>query len=156
MHIHISGKGAVAPVSDLLIEPNCACTSLRRTTRSITQFYDRMLRPVGLRSTQLSLLNQISRRGKVSFGELGDWLLMDQTTVTRNVDNLKKLGYLQITICDNDARKKYITISEAGTQKLTEAVPLWREAQARINQGLGEERYGQLIALLNDVELLVE
>lgn len=143
-------------MSDLLLEPSCACTSLRQTTRSITQFYDRILRPVGLRSTQLSMLLQISRQGKIPFGELGERMVMDQTTVTRNVDNLKKLGCIQVNFCEKDARKKYITISEAGVQKLAEAAPLWREAQAKINQGLGEERYRQLIALLNDVERLVE
>jgi DNA-binding MarR family transcriptional regulator len=143
-------------MSDLLVETNCACTSLRKTTRSITQFYDRMLRPAGLRCTQLSLLSQISGRGTITFGELGERLLMDQTTVTRNVDNLKKLGYVSITNCENDARKKYITISAAGAQKLAEAAPLWREAHARITQGLGGERYDELMALLSDVERLVE
>ncbi len=39
---------------------SCACGNLRKTTRTITQFYDKMLLPTGLRSTQCLLLLDIS------------------------------------------------------------------------------------------------
>lgn len=134
----------------------CACGNLRRTTRAITQFYDQLLQPCGLRSTQISLLLNISLHGSTSVGELGAILLMDQTTVTRNIEILRKLGYIHITKEDNDARKKSISITQSGASKLKEAMPLWEQAQSRIEQGLGSERYRDLLKMLTDVARLVQ
>lgn len=143
-------------VPDLADVKNCVCGSLRKTTRSVTQFYDQILRPSGLRSTQLSLLHVISQRGSVSFGELGARLLMDQTTVTRNIENLRKLGLIAVAAGESDARKKYISITELGVSKLAEAGPLWKQAQSKMIQGIGEERFHDLMKLLKDMESLVE
>ncbi|TEB15857.1 MarR family protein [Pelotomaculum sp. FP] len=134
----------------------CACGNLRRTTRAITQFYDQLLQPCGLRSTQISLLLNISLHGNISVGELGSILLMDQTTVTRNIEILRKLGYVNVTKEDNDARKKSISITESGARKLVEAEPLWEQAQSRIEQGLGSERYRDFLKMLKDVAQLLQ
>jgi 23S rRNA (uracil1939-C5)-methyltransferase len=99
----------------------CACGNLRRTTRAITQFYDQLLQPCGLRSTQVSLLLNISLHENISVGELGARLLMDQTTVTRNLGILRKLGFINIKKGDDDARKKSISLTESGAKKLMEA-----------------------------------
>jgi DNA-binding MarR family transcriptional regulator len=133
----------------------CACGNLRRTTRAITQFYDQLLQPSGLRSTQFSLLLNISLHGNISVGELGAILLMDQTTVTRNIEVLRKQGYINITKEDDDARKKSITITENGAKKHVEAKPLWEKAQSRIEQGLGSERYRDFLEMLKDVAQLM-
>ncbi|MCB2360134.1 hypothetical protein [Clostridium estertheticum] len=68
---------------------NCACGNLRMTTRTITQFYDKVLKPTGLRSTQLSLLISILLHKNISVSELAVKSLMDQSTVTRNIEILK-------------------------------------------------------------------
>jgi DNA-binding MarR family transcriptional regulator len=134
----------------------CACGNLRRTTRAITQFYDQLLQPCGLRSTQISLLLNISLHGNISVGELGAILLMDQTTVTRNIEILRKLGYINVTKEDHDGRKKSISITESGIRKLVEAEPLWEQAQSRIEQGLGAERYRDFLKTLKDVAQLLQ
>jgi hypothetical protein len=38
----------------------CVCYNLRRTSRAITQFYDKLLAPSGITITQLALLRAIS------------------------------------------------------------------------------------------------
>lgn len=134
----------------------CACGNLRRTTRAITQFYDQFLQPCGLRSTQVSLILNISLHGNISVGELGAVLLMDQTTVTRNLGILRKLGFINIRKEDEDARKKSISITESGAKKLMEAVPLWEQAQSHIEKGLGPVRYRDFLKILKDVAQLVQ
>jgi hypothetical protein len=39
----------------------CLCANLRRAVRAVTQVYDWPLRPVGLRATQLTLLQALER-----------------------------------------------------------------------------------------------
>jgi DNA-binding MarR family transcriptional regulator len=142
--------------SDLFSKQRCACGNLRRTTRAVTQFYDRFLQPSGLRSPQFSLLLTISLHETSSVGELGVLLLMDQTTVTRNIETLRKREYVTIIKEDDDARKKAISITENGARKLAEAMPLWEQAQSQIEQGLGSERYYNFMKTLLDITQIVK
>ncbi|HEY3425901.1 MAG TPA: MarR family winged helix-turn-helix transcriptional regulator [Negativicutes bacterium] len=135
---------------------HCACGNLRKTTRALTQFFDQYLQPTGLRSTQCSLLINISLHGNISVGDLGTRLLMDQTTVTRNIEILRKHGYITIIKEENDARKKSISITESGVKKLAEAVPFWEQAQLHIEQGLGAKRLQDFLKTLKEIERLVE
>jgi DNA-binding MarR family transcriptional regulator len=133
----------------------CVCGNLRKTTRVITQFYDQHLQSTGLRSTQCGLLRNISLHKNISVGELGDMLLMDQSTVTRNIEILKKYGYITITPKNHDARKKSISITQSGEEKLKEAIPLWEEAQARIEHELGG-RFDDFLRTLQSINELVK
>lgn len=133
----------------------CVCGNLRKTTRVITQFYDQHLQSTGLRSTQCGLLRNISLHKNISVGELGDMLLMDQSTVTRNIEILKKHGYITTTPENHDARKKSISITQSGEEKLKEAIPLWEEAQARIEHELGG-RFDDFLRTLQSINQLVK
>ncbi|MBU3113640.1 MarR family winged helix-turn-helix transcriptional regulator [Clostridium lacusfryxellense] len=135
---------------------SCACGNLRKTTRTITQFYDKMLLPTGLRSTQCLLLLDISYNENISVSSLGNILLMDQSTVTRNVELLRKSGYIDIKKEEQDSRKKCITITNKGLKTLEVAIPLLKKAQSKIEDGIGKERINELLKTLKDIEKLVE
>ncbi|MBZ9686753.1 MarR family winged helix-turn-helix transcriptional regulator [Clostridium estertheticum] len=135
---------------------SCACGNLRKTTRAITQFYDKMLKPTGLKSTQCLLLLDISRNENISVSSLGNILLMDQSTVTRNVKLLIKSGYIDIKKEEQDSRKKCITITNKGLKTLEVAIPLLKKAQSKIEDGIGKERIEELLKTLKDIEKLVE
>ena len=135
---------------------SCACGNLRKTTRIITQFYDKMLQPTGLRSTQCLLLLDISFNDNISVSSLGNILLMDQSTVTRNVELLRKSGYIDIKKEERDSRKKCITITNKGLKTLDVAIPLLKQAQSKIEDGIGKKRIEELLKTLKDIEKLVE
>mgnify|MGYP001603998339 CR=1 FL=1 len=135
---------------------SCACGNLRKTTRTITQFYDKMLLPTGLRSTQCLLLMDISFNENISVTSLGNILLMDQSTVTRNVELLRKSGYIDIKKEEQDCRKKCITITDKGLKTLDLAIPIFARAQSTIENGIGKERIEELLKTLKDIEKLVE
>ncbi|MCB2293399.1 MarR family winged helix-turn-helix transcriptional regulator [Clostridium algoriphilum] len=135
---------------------NCTCGDLRKTTRTITQFYDKMLQPTGLRSTQCSLLLDIFFNENISVSNLGNILLMDQSTVTRNVELLRKSGYIDIKKEELDCRKKCISITHKGLKKLEEATPILKKAQSKIENGIGKERIEELLKTLKDIERLVK
>ena len=135
---------------------SCTCGNLRKTTRTITQFYDKMLQPTGLRSTQCLLLLDISYNKNISVTSLGNILLMDQSTVTRNVELLRKSGYIDIKKEEQDSRKKCITITDKGVKTLEEAIPILKKAQSTIEDGIGKERIKELLKTLKDIEKLVK
>ncbi|MBX4264360.1 MarR family winged helix-turn-helix transcriptional regulator [Clostridium estertheticum] len=135
---------------------SCTCGNLRKTTRTITQFYDKMLQPTGLRSTQCLLLLDIYYNQNVSVTNLSNILLMDQSTVTRNVELLRKSGYIDIKKEEQDSRKKCITITDKGLKTLDLSVPIFASAQSTIEDGIGKERIKELLKTLKDIEKLVK
>jgi hypothetical protein len=49
---------------------DCNCLALRQAARHVTQFYDRVLVPSGLRTTQLSILAKLHRIGPITINAL--------------------------------------------------------------------------------------
>ncbi len=113
----------------------CVCGQLQKATRGITQFYDRTLRPAGLRISQYAMLRNIGRAGAPSVGELGGILRMDQSTAVRNLAVLRKKGWVDIAP-DKDARRKLVSLTRRGERKLDEALPHWERAQDEIAAGM--------------------
>lgn len=134
---------------------DCACRNLRMTSRVITQYFDKALQPVELRATQFALLADISSRDSSTVGELANVLLMDQTTVTRNIEILRKNGLIDVNIADDDSRKRCVKITELGTNRLIEAIPSWAKAQQHIENGVGKERYKEFLDTLSDIQSII-
>ncbi|WOO36336.1 MarR family winged helix-turn-helix transcriptional regulator [Anaerocolumna sp. AGMB13020] len=128
----------------------CACRNLRMTTRVITQYYDKALQPAGIKSAQYSLLNDISVKEEgISVNELAEHAMMDQTTVTRNIELLRRNGLVKVEIEEKDSRKKRITVSTDGKAVLAAALPLWKVAQAELEQTVGREEYENFLKTLS-------
>jgi DNA-binding MarR family transcriptional regulator len=51
----------------------------------ITQFYNQHLAAAGLRTTQYSILARLRRLGPMTINALADELVMDRTTLGRNI-----------------------------------------------------------------------
>src|SRR5258705_13697903 len=68
----------------------CVCSTLRMVSRAVTQLYDDILRPSGLRVTQFSILATVARRGEANLRQLEGALAIDQTTLTRSVNLLER------------------------------------------------------------------
>src|SRR2546427_7096837 len=73
----------------------CVCSTLRMVSRAVTQLYDDVLRPSGLRVTQFSILATIARLGEANLRQLEDMLAIDQTTLTRSLNLLERDGVIE-------------------------------------------------------------
>jgi DNA-binding MarR family transcriptional regulator len=124
---------------------SCACANLRRAARAVTQMYDAMLRPVGLRATQLPLLVVLQLRDSLPMTRLAETMLMDRTTLTRNLRPLERLGLIRI-VPGKDLRVREVRITARGREVVATALPLWERAQARVARGLGARRLRRLLA----------
>ena len=133
---------------------NCTCFGLRKAARAVTQMYDQALKPTGLRATQLSLLVSVEHSGPRGMSELAEQLVMDRTTLTRNLKPLLDRGLLK-SVEGSDRRRRPIAITANGRSALAQALPYWREAQARMTGGLGRVRWGRLLGDLRDTVDLV-
>jgi len=129
----------------------CACANVRRAARAITQFYDEALRDTGLRSTQFTLLQALSVSGELTQGQVGDFLAIDSTTLTRTLGSLKSRGWIH-SRTGEDRRERYWTLAPAGRRQLDRARPAWEKAQRRIQARVGGKR---LSSLFDDLARIV-
>jgi DNA-binding MarR family transcriptional regulator len=138
--------------SDFLPGANeCTCLAVRQAARHITQFYDQHLASTGLRTTQFSILAKLKRMGPMTINTLAEELVMDRTTLGRNILPLEREGLLAIAPGRTDRRKKELHVTPSGVERLREARKGWSEAQARFAKVFGEQRTAGLRALLFEV-----
>lgn len=124
----------------------CMCGSLRRAARALTQVYQDQLRPFGLRSSQFTILQVISRTGELTQGRLGEILAMDSTSLTRTIAVMLRQGWLTQRRGE-DRRERWIGMSRAGEKKLNDALPAWEKVQRRLRRQLGPQSSKQLMQL---------
>ncbi|MCL1695012.1 MarR family winged helix-turn-helix transcriptional regulator [Lysinibacillus sp. BPa_S21] len=134
----------------------CVCANLRKKTRVVTQLYDKLLQPTGLKVTQYSMLANIDLQQSVSISQLGEILLLDQTTITRNINLLKQNGYVDLNRDPQDARTKVITLTDKGIEKLNEAAPIWQDIQERIIKDIGIEKYEDFYETLKTIQKIIK
>src|ERR687892_1580813 len=136
--------------AELINCTSCACFNLRKVTRAVTQLYDEMLRPAGLRVTQFSLLVAVRMAGPVGVTRLAEITVMDRTTLTRNLELLQKQGLIEIA-AGADRRSRIVTITAEGNGAIAEALPFWKKAQSHVVNSLGQERWADMLTDLGEL-----
>ena len=126
------------------IVQNCTCFNLRKTTRAVTQLYDEALKPCGLYATQFTLLAAISSNDKVTITELSRALIMDRTTLTRNLHPLQKNGWVEV-IPGEDKRTRTLSLTRSGQKVLKEAMTYWSQVQKQVVKTLGKGHWEELL-----------
>ncbi len=123
---------------------NCTSRNLRQATRAVTQAYDMALQPTGLRVTQFDLLATLAKLGDMPLTKLAEALVMDRTTLTRNLKPLVARKLIRVGTGD-DQRVRQIGITPAGRTAFQDAIPYWRGAQQQLVKQLGKRRWAGLL-----------
>ena len=114
----------------------------------MTQMYDTALQETGLKSGQLSLLATLSKQGELPVSELADILVMDRTTLTRNLKPLIRDGLITIA-SEEDQRVRVVGLTQKGVKQFEDAYPLWVKVQSQMVEGIGLERWSAFVEDLN-------
>jgi DNA-binding MarR family transcriptional regulator len=131
----------------------CVGGNIRRTDRVVTQFYEEILAPSGLSVPQFGLLAILAEVAPITIHRLAEYMDIDRTTLTRNLKLLIKQRLVGSEEGE-DRRMRMMILTQEGEQALRRAWPLWQEAQARIECGLGRERFDALLKELSAVRAL--
>ena len=142
--------------TDSLFLPSlpCICGTLRRSSRALTQLYEQSLRPLGLRSSQFTILQVLSRTGESSQGQLGQMLAMDSTSLTRTLGIMRREGWI-IERRGDDRRERRLRLTKAGHDQLHRALPVWAKVQTRLRRQLGAKAWNDLFRLTNQMTAMV-
>lgn len=125
----------------------CTCGSLRKASRRISQFYDAALAPIGIKSTQFSILSEIDR-GSVTMVELAAAMVMDRSTLGHNLKPLQRDALVKLRATAGDRRKRYVDLTPHGKALLQRARRLWRSAENRFEKVFGKKPAAQLRSVL--------
>lgn len=119
----------------LAIRDTCECLRARSRARLLTQAYDEIMAPSGLRITQFSVVS-VLMAGEMTMKELSAAVDIDRTTLTRNLLPLEREGLIEITD-GKDARQRIVSLTQVGRRATKMAYRLWRQAQAMYSESGG-------------------
>jgi len=116
----------------------------------MTQLYDDALAPVGLRSTQYAVLEELDRRADAppTMGELAETLVLDRSALGHNLRPLERDGLVALVAGDDDRRRRRVVLTSRGRAKFVQAQRAWKLAQRRFNDVFGESAAAKLRATL--------
>ena len=129
----------------------CTLANVRQASRALSQAYDAALQPADIKATQFTVLATLWKQGPLPLSRLADVMVMDRTTLTRNLQPLIKRKLVG-TAPGEDRRVRNISLTPHGKQVLDRALPLWRKAQSQLVDGLGQKRWA---GLLDDLSVAV-
>jgi DNA-binding MarR family transcriptional regulator len=139
------------PVDSRLNPEECNCFAIRAAARHVTQFYDQVIVPTGLRTTQFSILAKLKRRGPLTINALAEDMVMDRTTLGRNILPLERDKLIRIEPTASDRRAKELHLTKAGERRLEAARKRWSVAQEQFEASFGAKRAADLRASLRAV-----
>src|SRR5215207_6762412 len=126
------------------ITGECVAVRLRMLNRVITNIYDDALRPLDLKVSQMNILVAAAKMGTVRPLAVCEYLHLDVSTLSRNVERMKARGWLEVVPDDEDGRSQPFRLTPRGRKLLEQAVPAWSEAQRQVTKVLGERFVHQL------------
>jgi DNA-binding MarR family transcriptional regulator len=134
-------------------ELSCNAASIRKASRRITQFYDGVLEPSGLRSTQFTILKHVIRTtdDEMTKTQLADTLVIERSAIGHNLQPLIRDGLIVVKPSAFDRRRDNIVATKRGIERFREATKLWRKAQDHVEARLGTSRAAQMRKLMLSV-----
>jgi len=125
------------------IAGECVAVRLRMLNRVVTNAYDDALRPLDLKVSQMNILVAAAKMGTARPLEVCEYLHLDVSTLSRNVERMKARGWLEV-VPDEDGRSQPFRLTPKGHKLLEKAVPAWNKAQEQVTKMLGDGFVHQL------------
>lgn len=116
-----------APVPDRTVSDS-VMIALRKIIQAIDTNSKQLVKRVGLTGPQLVILQEITRMGEVTAGEIAQAVSLSQATVTGILERMENRGLLARRRSERDKRRIMVRITRNGRQVLDDAPPLMQEA----------------------------
>jgi DNA-binding MarR family transcriptional regulator len=123
------------------------CLATRQAARAVTDLYDLVLSPAGLKITQFILLRAIAGQARLSQQQLGNELAVAPETISRRLAALKTAGWIELKSPQSGREHAYV-LTASGKARMQEALAHWNRAQRRLRLCLGPRDWENAMALL--------
>lgn len=131
-----NGGGAALGERLGAVSARCVCLHSRMTARTLTRAFDQALQPLGLESTQFTLLAAMIANPGASVTALADRLALERSSLSRNLALLERRGL--VTALDGPGRAVRHAVTGEGAALVEAAIPHWEALQTRFEAALAE------------------
>lgn len=118
----------------------CAAGRIRQINRVVTAQFDAELREHGITANQLTILALATALGPSRGADLEPYLVMEQSTLSRNVNRMVDNGWLEKRADPEDGRSQLLAVTRDGTELLEAAYGSWQQAQQWAEELIGTTR----------------
>ncbi|WP_426440618.1 MarR family winged helix-turn-helix transcriptional regulator [Bradyrhizobium genosp. P] len=129
----------------------CNCLAARKAARRLTLVYDAKLAPCGIKTSQLTILAAIDRKGELTVNDLAEIMVLDRTTTGKNLKPMERDGYLKSVVSKTDRRSRSISLTGKGKTLLAQAYPLWKSAHEQFQRKHGAKFAADYREMLREV-----
>jgi homoprotocatechuate degradation regulator HpaR len=104
-----------------------------------------------LTEQQWRVMRVLDTKGEIDFTTLSRESCILSPSLTGIISRLEKLGYVAKRKCAHDGRKSYIDLTPKALSLVEQLRPQIEAQYASLKQSIGEDKYQQLSALLNEL-----
>ncbi|MFN8492457.1 MAG: MarR family winged helix-turn-helix transcriptional regulator [Caldilineaceae bacterium] len=134
----MTDKNGASSITVAVIAQECLAVRLRLINRAVSRIYDRTLRPLGLRVSQMNILVAISQFEQARQQDICQVLSLERSTLSRDVERMRTKGWIE-SMAGDDARTNLLRLTPAGKNLIEQAIPAWAAAQQEVTTLLGED-----------------
>ncbi|EAR00049.1 MarR family winged helix-turn-helix transcriptional regulator [Maribacter sp. HTCC2170] len=113
---------------------NCISSRLRKLSRIADGYMRNCLKEFGITENQMTILFALSKLGKVEQGKIGEALVLERSTVSRNVKLLQKYKLVRRTT----AYRPEIELTNEGIDLVNKLIPHWEEVMDSLVDMMGD------------------
>ncbi|HVL14896.1 MAG TPA: MarR family winged helix-turn-helix transcriptional regulator [Gemmata sp.] len=132
------------------IAEGCIAVRVRLLNRLVTGVCDAGLRGHDVSVAQVNILVAVGHSGPHTPSEVAARLVMDRSTLSRDVEALLAKGWLR-RLPGADRRSHQLELTPAGREKVASILPAWRAGQAELRKALGADNLGGVFAAADRV-----
>jgi DNA-binding MarR family transcriptional regulator len=135
---------------DVLKSLQCPCAAVRRASRAVTQLYDTVLAPIGLKCTQFTVLRILSEQGPTPQWRIAQENGIAVETLSRRLAALRSKGLIGLEVSGSRGEHVY-SLTPQGARMYAAAMPYWQRAHERLLLVSGEGDLQVFISALDRV-----
>lgn len=130
--------------------------NLRRSADYVNHYFQQLIKPLGLTSTQYNVLRILRGAGEEGLrcSEIGERLVSSDPDITRLLSRLQKQKYIRRKRNPKDRRVIYAMITAEGLKVLQDLDPVVIDAGKALLQHMNKEKQTTLLALLEEIRQL--
>ncbi len=134
----------------LNVAQTCMFNKTRAISRYVTNLYANALKDVGVTPVQFSMLTAVQLISNANVNNLSNALMMDRTTLNRNLKPLVRDGFIDIQE-STDRRERKISITQEGKEVYEKGYKKWEEAQRELEEVIGTEDWLTMNSLFDTI-----
>lgn len=133
------------------IASECVGARVRMLNRATTRIYDEVLRPHGIKFSQMNILTVVTLHGPISPRQVARMLAIEKSTLSRNVRILESNGWIECR-AGEVGNGQLLSVTPHGRRVLQKASPSWRRAQEEVTSLLGDRTTSAIRRAVDQVQ----